>query len=260
MGAVRDVIAVSHHQSHRALPPVCYITTSRSGIYDTIPEGVVHRQKSSLEYCTSSDIIAHIRRGRREEEHARTFFLPFDVALGRCRLDLFKDEMEIISLQSGQLRQQLASEWKVFEFLSGKQAKVMMGIIPYISGIRENVPAIEFFLGKLLDATVAVSIENAAPLKLEECPVLGGGVLGLNSILGDSAGPGFRVVSITVTDMRSESPGGVEPRTLDDMLRTFCSYVFSAGTTIRTNLLTRPAAHNRACQEEDRYLNVNSYI
>ena len=68
--------------------PVKLFSLNREGFYETLPEAFLHHRRERRRDDTPADVVLYFGQMEQEKTDARTFFLPFEQAFYRLRLEL----------------------------------------------------------------------------------------------------------------------------------------------------------------------------
>lgn len=222
----KDISKIELHFSKQDLMEYLYIHTNRYGIYDAIPENILHQPFNTSGQKTQADIIDEIRHQRQEEFYARHFFQPFEMVVDRLIIDVHIHERKFDKKNFyANLQNILAQYTPVLKLMTLKQAIFFIKVIPVLRRLTKDYALMGQVLGILLEAPVKVAagklsdstIENPSDIVPDEW------ILGVNSVLGDTLHDGYRDIDITIGPMHTESiisyyPGHKNENLLNQLL------------------------------------------
>ena len=147
----RDVIKTKEKQFAKKQHKHVYIKINRDGLYDHLPEGIFHEHYTGKGERTLKQSEANIKQKKKEEQAARTFFLPFEQEFYRQRLII---ELEERAFLKGFLDKNLLKMFLEYWGLStlkfsndpdknDLKAAALLNLLPYCSDIAGNLKIIE---------------------------------------------------------------------------------------------------------------------
>jgi hypothetical protein len=197
-----------------------YIYTSRSSIYDAIPENVFHQPLSSVKKKTQDDVVNEIRYHRQEEFYARRFFQPFEMLIDRLLIDvhLYECKFDKKNFYSN-LKDILSRHSPVLKLMNLKQAVYFIKILPVLRKTNKDLNLLGQVLSIILDAPVSVTIGKPSTITIDKPPtILDDWQLGINSVLGDTLQDGYRDIDILIGPMEPEKIISYYPGRKNEML------------------------------------------
>ena len=193
----------------------------REGLYDRLPQDLIHQPEPGPSKGTSKAAVQDISRQADREKGAREFFLPYEQELSRLLLRLEWEERQFIfetnSDVSGQLMGLL---WDMPEHLTSLQRSKLGVILPLLHRFGGDNDRLAFILENISGYRVVV--EPAAPWRFPMMgePLLGEAVLGVDALLGGviiDTQPSLyvRVMANKPEDLDDLLPGGKGLHTLE---------------------------------------------
>ena len=236
-GFRRDVAEVAIIEDNLGDPLYYQIKTSRNGIYDGIPENLFHDKLYDVQEGKDIDPVENVKRNRKEEEAARSFFQVVEKEIYRLKI-LFEQEERKSIIGTSQFSQheiflQIWSELDKDRI--GPYISQLTQILPLASKYHGNIEVIQIMLEYLLQAPVHIrlDLQNGSKVHTKIPCVLGEARSGVDSVLGGvfhDFEPAFFI-----------SIGPVSPETLElfmpdqvgtNALRIFCDYYFPLNSKI----------------------------
>ncbi len=163
---------------------------SRNGIYDVLPEGLVHKQEVLQGNQKSVNSYTDIYKKRKKEEsEARSFFKPFENEIFNTRKKLEKTEKDLLCLKQKHFFNFLASFWRIDSDLPAYLQEQLLHILPYAHEIAGDFELISRIIGISLNMNVTHSIKYRSLRVNNVTNKLGKHKLGENSIVGDKTAP-----------------------------------------------------------------------
>ncbi len=163
---------------------------SRNGIYDVLPEGIIHKHEVSQGDQKSVNSYTDTYKKRKQEEaEARNFFKPFENEFFNTRKKLEKTEKDLLCLKQKHFFNFLASFWRIDADLPANLQEQLLHILPYAHEIAGDF--------ELISRIIAISLKTNASYKINYKSIqakntfnkLGKQQLGENSIIGYKTAP-----------------------------------------------------------------------
>lgn len=222
----KDIAKIEHHFSSQDLMEYLYIHTNRYGIYDAIPENILHQPFNSSKQKNQEDIISEIRHHRQEEFYARHFFRPFEMIIDRLMIDVHIYERRFDKKNFyGNLQNILSRYTPVLKLMTLKQAVFFIKVIPMLRRLTKDYTLMGQVLGILLEAPVKVTMGKLSTITVENSSdiISDEWILDVNSVLEDTLQDGYRGIEITIGPMDTESiisyyPGHKNENLLNQLL------------------------------------------
>lgn len=203
----KDIFSLENVFSQQDLMEYLYIYTSRSSIYDAIPENVFHQPLNTAKKKTQEDVIKEIRRHRQEEFYARSFFRPFEMVIDRLLIDvhLYECKFDKKNFYSN-LKDILSRHSPVLKLMNLKQAVYFIKVIPVLRETTKDLNLLGQILTIILDAPVKIEIGESSTIKVSNPSTIldDNWKLGVNSVLGSTLKDGYRDIDITIGPMDPE--------------------------------------------------------
>lgn len=237
---------------------------NREGLYDMLPEAVVHAplaKKEKNELDRKRGVIL-----KQEERAARKFFAPIENEFAHRSLYLDVLEREILRNNNPQRTRQF------FEYffgdshiLSDRQVLILTYILPLSHKIRGNTRLMALAISKMLGYEVAVdsklSMEPHALVR--KTPTLGDATLGIDTVLNDH----FVITEVnyvlTVRGISAkEYPEFIGSGHQANVLAFVAGFLFPVAAKMTVRLECAAVEKHLATASEDHssYLNFNTYI
>lgn len=201
---------------------------SRSGLYDLVPEGLFHQPFNDRKSNNSAaDMAAHSRQDRKKEMAARKFFQPVENSFFRQRLQLEKEEENLLAgMDSGLLNDYFFEFWEFPPALNKTSAMLLVLLLPYAHAIAGNIQLMQDCLEILLQEKVVITPVSAGDLLAPDGPnSLGIGELGNDLVCGHTFQEDYPCLQYTIGPLQNTKPaeycaGGEN----DLLLQVFNSY------------------------------------
>jgi len=253
--SAKEVEAIRIIRSIFTLNDFVYIIANRAGIYDTLPEGLFHKEYGYNE----PDPTAKIKLADKEEKDARQFFLLFEIVLNRYKLAINDREnvgtYECIS----PIINLFTKNWPIFKLLDERQAVLFFYAIPILHRIRNDYNLASDFLSRLFGAPITITLKHKTiTQRVYPESSLSVSGFGGSSVLGGISSEVIPVIEIGIGPLEDETlslfiPTSPNDRLLDEVFL----WLFDCQLTIEKNIIAinkpdeRPAAY---------YLGVNSFF
>lgn len=177
------------------------IETNRDSIYDYMPEGLFHKPTLGGIHKSTEEIVAAIRRQRKQEADNRLFFSPFEqeAAYTEIMAACMEQRMDNKGVHDD-LLQVLSGLWPVLQQLDKANAKVFIYLLPYFYLTTGNrrwfVKTLQSLLGYPVTIQDVPNYENVDALLREHR--LTPKKLGINTVLSGSHYDGNMNWEITI--------------------------------------------------------------
>jgi type VI secretion system protein ImpH len=160
------------------------ILVNREGIYDRLPEDLFHQPTDTQSYFDKERIIEEIKIQNELEKASRLFFLPFENEFYRQKLKLESEERKFLFETNSELSGELFNDlWNLPDFLDNFQKSKLGVLMPVLHKIIGDLEMSAFLLESITGDRISIS--QGAPVRrdLDEAPLLGRMVLGVDGIL-----------------------------------------------------------------------------
>ncbi len=234
---------------------------SREGLYDIIPESLIHKQG----YISVAETLAEqVKRKKKEEADAKNFFSIFENEFHNYVLDTKLKESEIFYYTN------TTNNALFFEYFFGTatqlndtQIQMLLHIIPLSYKIRANSVLIEKLYSKILSYPVHIKKtfkENTYyNIAKDEEEML----LGINFVTGNSIKCFEWVYDIFISEVDNTAYLNFQPNGANyNLLQVLNKYFIPTMVNININLVAQ-AAHKTftlSNQEHNSYLTFNTII
>ena len=158
---------------------------SRNGIYDLLPEGIVHERNEGSGRENIQELIQRHQKEKREEKEARKFFKPFENELFRMLVKIEQQEVSLLKNQDQQFQNILVQFWGINNELSEAQKQFLLKITPLANSLKGNIDKICKVLQVALGKSVSYKKELIC-LKRENPSRSEGLILGKNFVVGNA--------------------------------------------------------------------------
>lgn len=164
------------------------VNLSRDGIYDTLPEGILHYRQFQHTNVSADEMAKHYQERKKEEENARLFFLPFENEFFEHALDREKREKRYLLQLNGEKPMDfLYNFWGISQKLPQSLTAKFIRLIPYMYEIVGNLPLTEICLSYLLHEKVEIQIHDFKEINQPtEAVLLGDNQLGVDLVCGNT--------------------------------------------------------------------------
>lgn len=238
---------------------------NREGIYDMLPEAVVHTQARKQKADEAA--YKHGRELRRQEREARKFFSPLENEFHHRSLRLDLTERELLQNSNPRRNREFFNYF--FEegsALSDQQLLVLLHILPLSHKIRGDEALIGLCVSRILGCKARVErrwIRRGLRLPAAAVRTLGEATLGSDSILSDCFTTPVHSFELHIDDVaeceyRDFSGRGRQMNVLKFILPYF--FPVNADYSIILNPVADEAGLRTTDAEACSYLGFNSYI
>lgn len=144
--------------------PVCLFNLNREGFYEALPESFLHHRRERQRDDTPDDIVLYFEQLEQEKADARTFFLPFEQAFYRLRVELETwESTNVPGWLGGGKGTALAGFWELPDWLTERQALLACYVLPHLHNITGQLPLTAAVFGAMLGSRVDISYTDPAP-------------------------------------------------------------------------------------------------
>ena len=180
----KDVLGAELINYNYDLTEYVKINLSRDGIYDTLPESLIHELSSEKPQKTVSDMTEQFKAHKKEEEYARKFFFPFENEFFIKALERENIEKEILLELNGSKPLDFFYDfWHIDRDLPPILVSKLIRILPYLHKIVGNLQMTVNCLSYLLDEKVEIAEQGYKEQSSSEQEInLGESRLGLDMI------------------------------------------------------------------------------
>ncbi|MBS1614711.1 MAG: type VI secretion system baseplate subunit TssG [Bacteroidetes bacterium] len=238
---------------------------NREGIYDMLPEAMVHTQ--SRKHKTDEGAYKHGRELRRQEREARKFFSPLENEFHHRSLRLDLTEREILKNSNPRRNREFFNYFfEEASALSDQQLLVLLYILPLSHKIRGDETLIGLCVSRILGCTARVERQwkqQKFSAATESVKKLGTALLGADSVLGDTLEQALQTYELHIDQLSEQeyknfSGNGKHLKVLHFILPYF--FPANALYSICLNPRHTDAGLKTASAEANSYLGFNSYI
>ncbi|PKQ62878.1 hypothetical protein BZG02_11840 [Labilibaculum filiforme] len=184
---------------------------SRNGIYDLLPEGVIHERNEGNTREGVQQLIQIHQKQKREEREARIFFKPFENELFRILVKIEQQEVSLLKNQDHQFQSFLVRFWDINPKLEECQKQFLLKLAPLAYSLKGNLDKI----CKVLQVFLGKSVTYKKSLVCIKCQEKKRGseiILGRNFIVGDTTEElpmvRFQIEGVEEKDVKDYLEGG----------------------------------------------------
>ncbi|NDV69999.1 type VI secretion system baseplate subunit TssG [Dysgonomonas sp. 25] len=262
----KDIHKIGYIYSNYDLLEYLYVYTNRSGIYDSLPEGIFHQPESGMHQRDAEDIISKIRSQRDEENQARHFFQPFEIAIDQVLVDAQLYELKFDKAHiHDNLREIFKEQWHILQYMTLKQALLFIRIVPSIPEILQSYFQMATAMGIILGCPVSIREGQKSRLKLSpgEKNGLGQCQLGVNFVLGrsvESSNPDLDITigPVSTEEMKSFQSNGSNKQILTRLIDMLIP--FDRNKNINYKLFDTHAKFRLSGKGHTAYLGINTKL
>jgi type VI secretion system protein ImpH len=187
---------------------------NRDGIYDSLPEDVIHQSSERQPYYENDKIMQEIKLQQQREQAARSFFLPYEQEFFRLRVKLEWEERRFMFANSGHVDASVLGKlWEFSELFDDEQKSKLGALMPAMHQLAGKKELCSFLATQISGDEVEIKDGYKPWLSYSDEPELGNTTLGKGFFLGgeyQSMEPAD-VWNIRVTDtstLTDYMPGG----------------------------------------------------
>jgi hypothetical protein len=238
---------------------------NREGIYDMLPEAMVHAQNRKRKMGEAAYKVG--LELRKQERDARKFFSPLENEFHHRSFKLDVVERELLKNNNPRRNREFFNYF--FEdssALNDQQLLVLLHILPLSQKIRGNANLIGLTLSRILGFRVIISQQwtiRTYVLPPGVAPTLGDGKLGTDTVLNDLASVVVRRFDVGIMDVPAKEYKDFSGKGKHlNVLNFILPYFFPANTEYQIVLNPRKADEAFTLSNEDAnsFLGFNSYI
>lgn len=244
--------------------PLLEIFLSRTGIYDLLPESLFFQAGDSRR-ASLADLTTDYRENKKKEAAIRRFFQPLEHDFFLLRMHMEEEETSLLNgLQSGILNEYFIRFWDLPVGIPRILLAPLVLLLPHAYKIAGNTGLTAQGLSLILKEQV--SITNSSTWQTAATgtfpPVLGEGVLGLDTMCGDTFYEETPVFNIEIGPLqRSHVREYLEGGHRALVLETFNRFFIPVGIDIVVNVLVSPEKrHITLSKEAEPILGYSTYL
>ena len=217
-----------------------YLFVTREGIYDSLPEGIFHQPILTDPNSSPVSMTDTVKREKKEEQDARTFFLPFEQEIYYQRIAVEKEERKLLSELKENSSDLFVNFWKMDDCLNATQKAILLNILPMshkIVGDNElTSQCFEMVLGTKVVVRPIEPIVKSVYIK--DVAEVGNSILGVNMVLGNTFYDGEPAIEIAIGPLKEDKltdfiPGGAGYEVFD----LLCNYFIPVELDISTKIV-----------------------
>jgi len=240
------------------------ISLSRDGIYDMLPENIIHNTKNDTPEKEVTVMLQEYRTQKKQQNAARTFFQPFEDEIFKYGVTAEGFERQFLSDLNGEKVAGLFYEfWGIEKGFPEMLISKFIRILPFAYKIVGDIELACEILASLLDEDVVVHHKTHQKYTdRDESILLGSSRLGLDSITGNSYDDYSSHFNIQIGPLKNSSfreyiHEGSKKRFLD----LFYDYFFPIEVELETLILLPEEIQNFKFSElENSVLGYNTKI
>jgi len=236
---------------------------NREGIYDMLPEGVIHAKSQKPDKDAANEFALH----RKQEEQTRKFFSTFENEFLQHTLQLEIIERELYNNKNDSTTRDF---FEYFfgdsTFLSDVQVLTLLYILPLSNKIRADVKLISETLSKILQYKIdVIKQKNKQQLLKTNLPVacLNSTYLGIDSVISTSCIVHSFSYDVTINDIGYDEYKDFEDNgKRSNVINFILPYFFPVGADINIFLMPDETSKylKTSTTEDSCFLGFNSYI
>jgi hypothetical protein len=258
----RDVLDIDTTDVENRNKNYLVIEISREGIYDALPEGILHLPMKNKPFKSKDEILEEMKLYQRQEKAARKFFLPIDNEFIHHRMHVeLAERKAFLGFDDDASFLIFSKFWGLTPQLSRRQKDFLLRLFPLIHKLRADYRMIESVLKILLGFEVKINLTRGEWITLDKNGFdLGSGSLGVDTITGNKFWIDTQIIHVTIknvpnSEMSSFILNGKNKLLLDFMYR----FLFPAHLSVTTNMEPQKK-HFSLAQNEEAILGVNSIL
>lgn len=216
------------------------VNISRDGIYDTLPEGILHDRNYNRKDISADEMAKHYQERKKEEENGRLFFLPFENELFGHALDREQNEKQFLYNLNGENPIDFMFDfWGIQRNLPQHLQAKFIRLIPYMYEIVGNIAQTEVCLSYLLNEEIKiVQLDYTDRTSNENGTYLGENRLGIDFVNGSSYLDHTVNMEVVIGPIQnSEIKSYMEGGEIKKFLDIFYEYIFPIEIDIKTTIL-----------------------
>ena len=237
---------------------------NREGLYDMLPEGLVHaKAQKKSPGDPQNEFVLH----RKQEEHTRKFFSSFENEFLHSSLQLETIERELYNNRNAdKTREFFEFFYGNSRFLTDIQVLTLLYILPLSNKIRADVKLISETLSKILNYKIVVVKQKNKPQLLKtNLPVasLNNSFLGIDSVISDNCIVHSFCYDLTIYDIAYQEYKDFRKNgKCSNVINFILPYFFPVSAEVNIVLLPdEPCKYLKiSTPEEISFLGFNSYI
>ncbi len=215
------------------------IDLSRDGIYDTLPEGILHDRQYSHKDVSADEMAKHYQERKKEEESARLFFLPFENEFFEHALDRERREKRyLLNLNGEKPMDFLYDFWGIKLNIPENLAAKFIRLIPYMYEIVGNIPLTEICLMYLLNEEVNIlQMDYSEYVSENQDVALGANRLGIDFVSGATYLDHTINMKVVIGPIvNSDFKSYINNGELHQFLKLFYEYIFPLEVAVTTSI------------------------
>ncbi len=158
---------------------------SRNGIYDLLPEGIIHERIEGKGKENIQQLIQIHQKQKKEEKEARSFFKPFENELFRVLVKIEQQEVGLLKNQDHQFQNFLIRFWDIDPDITEGQKQFLLKLAPLAYSLKGNIAKMCKVLQVFLEKSVSYNRELIC-IRSDDREVNKEIILGRNFIVGNS--------------------------------------------------------------------------
>jgi type VI secretion system protein ImpH len=242
------------------------IKCNRDGVYDTLPEGLLHQPQSRKPNKNLKETIEEIKIQKDIENASRRFFLPFEQELYLLKAYLETEERKsIIDNENIVANQVFLDFWELPKSLEDQQLCNLSYLLPNAHLIAGNLYLTRLCFESMLNSETEIRV--IPPLEFSYSPKevlkLNRTLLGVDFILGNSVRDTIPAIEVKIRiENKEELPGYLTGGNKSNLLKFLFNYFIAAEHEVVTVIELKGGEDEFLVSEEteDGRLGFNTWI
>lgn len=181
----RDIESIEEIEYPKSKKRRLSFTVNRNGIYDGLPQDLIHLPLSKNSNNNTDSVIEEMERQKQVEKSSRRFFLPLEQEFYRQKVKLEIEERKFLFETNDELPGSLfAYLWALPDYLDNLQKSKLGVLMPLLNGIAGDMDLTTFVIRTISGDNVSLFESLPAKCTIDESPVLGQTRMGIDSTLG----------------------------------------------------------------------------
>lgn len=159
----RDISGAGWVEGPTRLQRWLQIDLNRTGLYDLLPEGVFHQPTTNDASVSKEATLREMAIQHERERAARRFFLPIEQEFFRHRVRIEQEKRAFLFENDAALSDNHLLDWfwNLPDFLTPRQLKRLLYLLPEIHRMAGDLPAMEACFGQLVADRVTLSTHSS---------------------------------------------------------------------------------------------------
>lgn len=237
---------------------------NREGIYDYLPEELFHFDTFKTAKKTDNNYRNKHNKVTEQEQEARSFFEPFENEFSQLLVELELQEKQVMdtSVYNPFLMLFYESELENL-IMSERQKMILTHLFPYLFKYKNSLIFFEFAIRLMIDQNIKVSSKKLkAEHHIEDIPSLGNGLLGIDTICGNTCYEEITSINVNILNPSQEAIKSFLPTGNSTLIINYLKNIFLSVTSEINVLLTFDEISNIYLSDEceNSYLGYSSVL